>query len=264
MDLFEGIQILVDAFYREYSEIERVPVEIILSDDLDETLYRLRPDIRERVMAQGKNSNEQSNGRMVPPYHLDEKLRVLLNTEKIQKHTKDGTMSWVGTIAHELTHATDFYQMARLEGLPNYDPLQEKSLYELFQYWTEYHARKVGYGFLIKVLGVYTHPDNSEAVIEHILSSEWPHHMEDHYRKYHEYSDRYDQIIITMHLLGRYSVWCDLFPEVFNEKSFALDFPYAPWMHHLFSFMRQHETLNAIYEDFSKMRKVLRENWETI
>lgn len=264
MDLFEGIQILVDAFYREYPEIERVPVEIILSDDLDETSYRLRPDIRKRLMAQGKQGNGQGNGRMVPPHNLDEKLHVLLNTEMIQKHTKDGTMSWVGTIAHELTHAADFYQMARLEGLSNYDPLQEKSLYELFQYWTEYHARKVGYGFLRKFLGVDTNPDDREAAIEHIASFEWPHHMDDHYSTYHECSDRYEQIIITMHLLGRYSVWCDLFPEVFNEKSLAFDFSHAPWMHHLFSFMRQHETLNAIYEDFSQMRKVLRENWETI
>lgn len=122
----------------------------------------------------------------------------------------------------------------------------------------------MGYGFLRKFLGVDTNPDDREAAIEHIASFEWPHHMDDHYSTYHECSDRYEQIIITMHLLGRYSVWCDLFPEVFNEKSLAFDFSHAPWMHHLFSFMRQHETLNAIYEDFSQMRKVLRENWETI
>ena len=97
------------------------------------------------------------------------------------------------------------------------------------------------------------------AIIEAINSS-----MDDHFDMYHECTDRHQQIIITMHLLGRYSVWCDLFPEMFNEERLAVDFFLTPWMYHLFSFMRQHETLDAIYGDFPAMRMVLRENWENI
>ena len=264
MDLREGIQTLVDIFYREYPEIERVPFDITLTDDLDETSYKLRPDLRERFAAQGKGSDGDSNGRMVPPCNLDEKLHVLINTGSIQKYTEDGSMTWVGTIAHELTHAADFYQMARLEGLDNYDPLQEISRYELFQYWTEYHARKLGYSFLRKFLAVDADDNDKDAAVDYISKVEWPHHMDDHFDTYHECADRHQQIIITMHLLGRYSVWCDLFPETFNEEKLSVDFYHAPWMYHLFSFMRQHETLDAIYWDFPAMRRTLRENWENI
>lgn len=264
MDLVEGIQTLVDVFYREYPEIERVPFDITLTDDLDGASYKLRPDLRERFVSQRKRCDGDSNGRMVPPCHLDEKLHVLINTRSIQKYSEDGSMTWVGTIAHELTHAADFYQMARLEGLDSYDPLQEISQYELFQYWTEYHARKLGYSFLRRFLSVDADPNDRNVAVEHISKVEWPHHMDDHFDMYHECTDRHQQIIITIHLLGRYSVWCDLFPEMFNEERLAVDFFLTPWMYHLFSFMRQHETLDAIYGDFPAMRMVLRENWENI
>ena len=52
-------------------------------------------------------------------------------------------MTWVGTLAHEYTHALDFYKMAKLEALDSYAPLEDPDRYFLFQQWTEYHARRV-------------------------------------------------------------------------------------------------------------------------
>lgn len=35
----------------------------------------------------------------------------------IEKYTEDGSMTWVGILAHELTHAIDYNQFAKREGL---------------------------------------------------------------------------------------------------------------------------------------------------
>ena len=47
-----------------------------------------------------------------------------------------------------MTHAIDYYQMARREALTYYDPLEESASYHMFQLWSEYHARKLGYRLL--------------------------------------------------------------------------------------------------------------------
>ena len=261
-ELNSMINILYEQYYKCYPYMERIPVNIELTDDLTKKHLELRSDIKERLIEEDIDSQQHFNGRMVPPYDITDNINILLNTNKVIQYCNDGSFTWIGTFAHELTHAIDFYMMARKENLKTYDTLQERSIYLMFQLWSEYHARKLGYNFLRKVLGVDEHTSCSrQERIDHIKNTEWPEHKKRHFEEYHQNRNGNNQMYITMQLLGRYSVWCDLFPDNFNEDAFAIDFINEAWMRHLFSFMRQHETLDTIYGNFDLMESIINENW---
>ncbi len=254
---------IIEAYFKYYPINEHIPVKIILTDNLGQTHCELRPDRREELEKMG-DANNDYNGRMVVPHELDGTIHVLLNSQKIVEYTNDQSMTWIGTLAHELTHAIDYYQMARKELLESYDPLEEISLYSMFQLWSEYHARKIGYSFLRKMLSVDVDPSKLDQQIAYINNKEWPFHRKRHYEEYHHTANGYQQMYITMQLLGRYSVWCDIYPQAFNESNLTMDFANVPWMFHLFSFLYHHESLDVIYNHFEDMRLILQENWPTV
>lgn len=258
------VGVLIDKYYEYYQYMQRIPVKIVFTYDLWKTHFKYRPDHKERLMNEGHKSQSEDNGRMILPNKFEDEIYVLLNLKKVEEYTKDKSMAWIGTMAHELTHAIDYYQMARKESLEKYDLLEETSSYLPFQLWSEYHARKLGYGFLRRILEVDVDSCTEKDRIKYIVDTEWPFHMKSFLDEYHKTSNGNVQMYLTMQLLGRYSVWCDLFPDDFNEKVFTTTFENNPWFHHLFSFIRKHETLDAIYNHFGDFQLILQENWETI
>ena len=252
---------IIELYYDLNPMMKRIPVNVILTDDLNRTHCELRPEYKDKLVGTSAALNNDYNGRMVVPHSIDETISILINTEKMKQYTNDGSLTWVGTVSHELTHAIDYYQMARREALPCYEPLEEMSLYRMFQLWSEYHARKLGYRFLREFHCKLGNLGDKQQQLKYIVETEWPFHKNDHYRAYHSNIDGNQQMYITMQLLGRYSVWCDLFPDYFNEQAFSSDFIQTPWMGHLFSFLRRHESFDEIYTNFEGLRCVLAENW---
>ena len=238
-NIFESI---IELYYVLNPTMERVPVNIILTDDLNRTHCELRPEYRDRLFEKSAELNNDYNGRVVVPHSVDETISILINTQKVKQYTDDGSFTWAGTITHELTHAIDYYQMARREELLYYDPLEEMSLYRMFQLWSEYHARKLGYRSLREFHRKLGNLGDDQQQIKYIIEKEWPFHQENHYRDYHSGIDGNQQMYITMQMLGRYSVWCDLFPDIFNEQALSTDFMSTQWMGDLFTFLRQHES----------------------
>lgn len=224
------------------------------------THYELRPDRKEELIAHNIETFNIQNGRMVTPRTNDEPTYILLNTKMIEKYTEDGSMTWVGILAHELTHAIDYNQFAKREGLNSLDIIEGTSNFYMFQLWSEYHARKRGYYFLRLFFENHNRLDTREIQVEYILQTEWPFHRENHFREYHENTNGNNHMYITMQLLGRYSVWCDLFPDDFNKEAFARDYAQTPWMVHLFTFLRAYETLDDIYGNFNKLKAAFEEN----
>ena len=263
MEFETFINSLTESYYKKYPSMKRIPTTIILSENITQTHCELRTDLRERLLNDvSQNDNNDCNGRIVLPSSIDEPIYILLNTQKIIQYTKDKTMTWIGTFAHELTHAIDFYIMARKENLISYDVLQEIKLYEMFQLWSEYHARKLGYGFLRHFFLEAGELVNPESDIRYIKEIEWPHHLDIHYKEYHNpLTSGNHQRYITMQLLGRYSVWCDIYPESFNIESISETFSGDAWMVNLFRFLYNHETLDKIYPCFEEMHRVFEENW---
>lgn len=251
---------LIKRYYDIYPDSPQVPVDITLTDNLNSTHAELRPDVKNQLLAE--NPQIDFNGRMVVPVSLDDPIHILLNTTKVLEYTNDGSMTWIGTLAHELTHAIDYYQMSRMEGLTTYAPLEKAEQYLMFQLWTEYHARKRGYSFLRQFLsdaGAVAHERDEQ--VEYIATKEWPFHRRRYYQEYHADNNGKNQLYLTMQLLGRYSVWADLFPDCFNEESLSMDFYGTKWMINLFRFLHAHESIHDIFPAFSELEEVLRENW---
>ena len=250
----------VSYYYDVFPTMQRIPVNIITTEDLNQTHSELRPENKARFVGANAELKNEDNGRMVVPYSINGTISILLNTKKLLEYTGAASNTWIGTIAHELTHAIDYYQMARKEGLTHYDPLEEISLYHMFQLWSEYHARKLGYRFLREYINKSEDSVNEQQLIEDIVKIEWPYHK-NYYSECFSYIDENQQMYNTMQLLGRYSVWCDLFPIIFNGETLSSDFNNSPWMTHLFLFLREHENLDLIYNNFEGLRKTLSEKW---
>lgn len=263
IDLEKIVSSLYDAYYKFYPEMPRVLIKVDFTDDLNETHFELRPDLKEQLIDQGIEQFYGDNGRMIPPHLIGEKFVILLNKNRVIEYIKDGTMTWVGTFAHELTHAIDYFVMAQKECLDNYDFLLNENDYYLFQLWSEYHAKRIGYDFLVNYFN-----ENNEGSrqnwVQHILNKELPYQMQYFYEKYNETQNACRQMYYSLHFLGRYSVWCDMFPEVFNDSSSKKVFVNNPWMNNIRIFLNQHQNMDAIYDKFEEMRVVLKENWKTI
>lgn len=257
----ESILLLKSLYYEFYPDMQKMPINITISDSLSDSYIKIRPDSKERFTIDEKEKTDDNNGLMVLPYVVGDNINILLNKSKIIEYTNDGSMTWLGTFAHELTHAIDFYQMALKEKFDYYDSLLETDKYFMFHLWSEYHARKIGYCFLCKQLNIDADVSNEKDRIEYIQNIEWPNHINRHYSEYHKTDNGNKQMNDTMQLQGRYSVWCDLFPEEFNESVFKETFKNTPWMYSIFTFLRQHSSLDAIYPNFEAMRLILKENW---
>lgn len=245
---------LMPLYYETFPSVERIPVEIELTDDLNQAHARIRPDRKRELLTENKQND--FNGRTVVPVSVKDNIHVLLNTNRIEQYTKDGSMTWIGTLAHEYTHAIDFFQMARMEGLDSYSPLEMKEHYLMFHQWTEYHARKHGYRFLRKYFEVTGQLPSTEEQVQHILNKEAPAQTEIFAQQYNSCTAD-EQFYLVMQYLGRFSVWIDLFPEAFDETK-LLEFCHgAEWMVDLLAFLRGHETLKMIHGHFSELESLL-------
>ncbi len=256
----EKVQSILESYYKMYPEQQRIEVDIFLTENLNATHSKLRPDAS--IDPECADQLDY-NGRMVVPVSLDERISILLNLNKIVEYTEDGSLTWIGTIAHELTHAIDYYRMARIEGLREYVPLENPELYCLFQLWTEYHARNHGYRFLRNFLDGLGRIGSRESQIYHIRNTEWPFQRDAYSRQYQLETERtYQQMYLTMQILGRYSVWCDLFPEEFNAEEFSEQFSDMQWMYKLLVFLRENEELEQFITHKNVFASILQENWD--
>ncbi len=259
--LYESINILKKLYDRLFAESENIPYLVKFSDDLNKTHKEIRPDLIKDIEENNKDNNE--NGRIVLPHLVDEPIIILLNELRIKENLNEKSIAWYETFAHELTHVIDYCQMARMEKLSNYSQLEVFGKYSMFQLWSEYNARKKGYYFLSSILTEERSFSNTNDRVDYILESEWPFYLKQYYKDYFTSNgDGMNQIYHTMQFLGRYSVWCDLYPDTFHYSMFSSYFKSEKWIIHLFLFLREHELLSSVYQDFDEMDIIIREHWE--
>lgn len=258
--IMQGLSI---KYYELYPDMPKIPINIVITNCLSKSYHELRPDLKEKLIKDKIENVDDFNGLMVLPNAIGTPINILFNTTNMINYTKDGSMTWVGTFAHELTHAIDYSQMAIKENLNCYDPLNRTDKYYMFQLWSEFHARKFGYKFLREQLNVDGDYDERDILI-HIHEVEWPTHANRYHSEYHSTSDGNRQMYSAMQLLGRYSVWCDLYPSEFNEIAFKEIWKNNVWMSKIFIFLQQHNSLETVYPYFEDMRLILKENWKSL
>lgn len=261
---------IFDFLHKKYYEIFndiKLPIKIDVTDNMNESHFTLRPDLKERLIDQGIINEIDYNGRLVLPRNVGDNIHVLLNNRSIKLYTEDLSFTWIGTYAHEITHAIDYHHMSIKEGLISYDPLLEIKDYQMFNLWSEYHARKRGYYFLRSILNIITNNitnQNQYSLLEHIINTEMPYHINTFFNEYSNTNNSNQQLYHTMQFIGRYSAWCDMFPDYINESTLASSFTENNWLFRILLFLRNNESIDDIYSNFYNMKVILKENWSNL
>lgn len=253
---------LIEAIVNDYFstfKYEPLGISIVFSDDIWETYFKIRPDHREQLTKQ--QPLPAFNGTMVTPREPDGTFTVIIDNQYFVEECKNNTLSWMGTIAHEITHAIDYRNYARIIAASNYDEVLDTSRHRMFQLWTEFNAKRHGYYFLRK----HTFKNlTDEGQIPYIINTELPGEIVYMTEEYNSTSDGWQQIYTVSQFLGRLAVWEDLFPSCFNRDFIKNLLSTNSWMLELYDYLNAHRDINVAIKSFEELRGIVRKNFQGI
>ncbi|HHX60605.1 MAG TPA: hypothetical protein GX707_07820, partial [Epulopiscium sp.] len=200
-----------------YSElnIEPIDLEVEFIDDLYKRRLELAIDENDKNnVKKNKQFISMLNGTLVLPATAYEKPHILISNNAV-----DDDALFVGTIIHELTHIHDYYDFAKHNGIEDLKAIQGMPNFSGLYFWSEFHARRTGYYFYRKIYKSFVNDSlSTEDEIKHIKKTECPFQFDYLKNELSKNENNPTQFLYSiMQFLGRYSVWQDLFPEVFNK-----------------------------------------------
>lgn len=173
---------------------------------------------------------------------------------------KNNRLSWIGTIAHEITHVRDYKEYAQMLSAASYDEVLTAE-HRMFQLWTEFNAKRHGYYFLRKY---YFDDMTDPAQIPDIINTELPGQISFMSNEYSSTSDGWHQIYTVSQFLGRLAVWEDLFPTYFTADYIARLLTPNPWMLDLYEYLNKHRELKTAINSFSELHEIALQNFPGI
>lgn len=252
------VEAIVNDYFSTY-KYEPLRLSIVFADDIWESYFAARPDHREKLAQQQPLPN--FNGTMAVPQELDGTFTVIISNQYFVEECNNNTFSWVGTIIHEITHAVDYRNYARIVTAPNYDEVLDTSRHRMFQLWTEFNAKRHGYYFLRK----YAFENmTDEGQIPYIINTELPGQIAYMTEEYNSTSDGWKQIYTVSQFLGRLAVWEDLFPSCFNREFLVNLLSINPWMLELYDYLSLHRDIDVAVKSFEELRKIVQKNFQGI
>lgn len=261
MDVQDVLTELISKVWIDYcAEFKKEPLLIVnfcITDDLEQEYRKIRPDHEEKFSKQMKNFNNYS-ALTITPSQTNENFYVLLDSkcfvESIQKDN-----NWAGTVAHELTHVYDHMEYADLIDCHDYDVIIDLNQHWMFNIWTEFHAKAIGYYYVRK----YSFKDiHDTSQVEYILQKELPLRFQEMVDLYNSSTVMYNQMYAVAHFLGRLFVWEKLFPDYFTEKMIQKLLGVYKWILDTYTFLINHFKLEEAYKDFEELEDILRQNYE--
>lgn len=237
------IQGVINQCY-EYFQYDRdeVKVNFTLSSNMANDCERLRPN--ENII--DRKSVNTMNGLMLLPKHIDETFDIIINADSIIKYTLDNSMTWVNTIAHELTHVYDYQNLINKEELNEINGELFWLKYKTFYYWSEFHAKREGYRFLYHWLKAADAFKSDDEHIKHIVEIELVPKLADLLITLSGLNNN-DRVYELMHFLGRYSVWNDLYPREFTSDKLKLAIPLRE-INNIYDILYQYKDFEQIYD----------------
>lgn len=249
---------IVNDYFSTY-EYEPLNLSIVFSDDIWETYFEARPDHRKQFSKQ--LPLPAFNGTIATPIELDGTFTVIVDKQYFVEDVKSNRASWVGTIVHEITHARDYQEYAKIISAPNYDEVLNTSRHRMFQLWTEFNAKRHGYYFVRK----YTFDNIADtAQVPDIVNIELPGQIEYMSNEYNATTDGWKQIYVVSQFLGRLAVWEDLFPAQFNTRYIESLLSTNTWMLEMYEYLNTHRDLKIAVSSFEALRKIVRKNFQGI
>lgn len=244
------------ADYFHYYICNPISLSITFSDNIWETYLSIRPDHRSKLPEQ----RPAFNGTIVPPLKLDGEFTVIVNKQYFFAEIANNRLSWIGTIAHEITHIRDYIEYAQIVSAASYDEVLTPE-HRMFQLWTEFNAKRHGYRFLRK----YNFDDMTDpAQIPDIINIELPGQISYMNSEYSSTIDGWHQIYTVSQFLGRLAVWEDLFPTYFTADYIVHLLAPNPWMLDLYEYLNKHRELKTAINSFPELHKIALQNFPGI
>lgn len=134
----------VTYFYNHIKDYdEKRFIDVVMADDVYTKVleYDMCDVQKEAVMKAGATLNN-SNGTVILAPSRDKTTLVVLSKKMLLQRDLDEVH---GTVLHELTHAHDYYDYADYLQISDYNTLFKSRYYNAFLFWTEFHARRIGY-----------------------------------------------------------------------------------------------------------------------
>lgn len=214
----EQVGQLIDLAVNEFlssTKMKSIRFNIECTDDIYGRRLELATNEKDsECIRQYKTFIQDLNGTVVFPKDKDGIHYVLIS----EKDFQDRRYPFIDTIIHELTHIYDLMNFATEFCGGSYELVEQHGLFKDFYYWTEFHAKHVGYSLYRKILyQFYDIKFNKEDQLGYILNTE----LKDRYDellqnlKEHQYDKDITICIYSIiQFLGRFSVWQDLFQEI--------------------------------------------------
>lgn len=251
---------LISKVWRDYcDEFKKEPLSIVnfcITDDLEQEYRKIRPDHEEKFPEQIGNFNNYQ-ALTITPSKTNGIFYILMNSKYFLESLKNDN-NWAGTVAHELTHVYDHMEYADLIDCDDYDVIIDLNKHWMFNIWTEFHAKAIGYYYVRK----YSFKDvYDESQVEYIMQNELPMHSRNMFESYHATDNAFSQMYAVTHFLGRLFVWEKLFPDYFTENIIQKFLGSNRWMLDTYIFLKTHIKLDEAYSDFEELKDILRQNF---
>lgn len=240
---------IMDDYFKTF-DINPVEVEINITNDMNDSYADLRPDHIEKDpnMLLEKNT---SNGMTVPPKDIDDKFTILLNKYNVLEYKRNNDVTWIGTIAHEITHVIDFMNYAKIIRANSFDEIVIKGDIT-FQLWTEFNARAKGYYFLRKY-AIDNSNLNIKEHIEWVINNELPYHMEMTLNSYNSTNNEFEKAYHIVQYLGRLYTLQQFFPNYIDDDFIEENLISYKLMYDFYKFFAKNANLDDAYKHFDEL-----------
>lgn len=250
------------ASYIRYFNIKDLNLQIILADDIYEEQKKygfLDTDIQSIDEATSRANWKHVAACMKYPRTMSEPFYLIFKKSYVQD-CSEGELYRL--VFHEMTHACDYKDFARLNGLKSYRELFSNPDTVLFQQWSEYHAERRGYAAWLKhTYGVKMKYGNNKERIRDIETLNIIRFYGTQYKNVADYGS-IGHVYFTMHLLARVSIWMQTCPGPASEILRTDPFKYKGlvWLKKLMDLFQANPTIEAMNDHFYDIAVIIAEN----
>ena len=249
---------IIKSFMNKYEFPKELKIKLVITNDLDE-------EYQKHLKKYNKEYDYVSvfdyNGITCVPNTTDEEVTILINYDKIEK-LNENNLEVICTIFHELIHAKDYYNYFKTFFDGKYDSSHHRDSTYGFTYWSEFNAKRVSYLEYCKL--IHGGKIKSKENLSNIINIELSNHNEELDRLLNdEKSDMEDIIYNLMFYLGRYSIWEELFFDVFsNNQKFSKELiKYNPFVDELYDLLKNNSGKMNEYEDIKRKINLIKGRW---
>lgn len=192
------------------------------------------------------------NGRVILPINVDEKYIILLNN----KLFSDGSINFIKTIFHEMTHVCDYMDLFSFLNIVNTKDAESYEYIWCIKLWMEFHANLIGHSMFrsLKLGDKILDSQIKTFHIEHELPDELKYTEEMCKRNI---SNLANQLYYLFLFFGKLSVWSNLYPEFYSEETIKQALGYDKKIIELYCFCINHKEFASAINSIDKMERII-------